>query len=251
MTEPIETFMTYTSDPWAIERTLRFFQAAFWTASLIGPATYTPQADHSKAQIHFARRFYRAFKWADCWYAVFTKPETDYGALHENVRMLKDSTLGMYLFLDMIVLPTAVGAVDERLLAAWVEDLTGVSGGSYVIEHTGMVCWFYAVLLSIVLGLLELSTSPAAPETTSEKNQKKTDGKAVAQKGAAVRKPGKPTSAIVKDIVCNSLDLIIPGTIVGYFKIDPVYVSIGMMASSLITMRDTWNRIYAEKERNT
>lgn len=255
MTEPIETFITYTADSWALDRTLRFFQAAFWTTSLIGPATYAAQSVRSVGSIHLTRRFLRAFKWAECWYNVFVTPDVDYGALHENVRMLKDSTLGVYFLLDMLVLPVAVGAVGQDLLASWVEDFTGVDGGVEVVEHTASVCWFYAIVLTLVLGVLELGQAPSGKGevvVVEEKKKKKGEEKAVAKKDSkavGVKKLGKPRSAVLMDLFLNGLDLLIPGTAAGYLKVNPVYVSIGMMTSSLITMNGIWRRIYTEKER--
>lgn len=249
--EPVDTLIAYTNDAWAIERTMRFFQASFWAASLIGPSTYVIQAGHSKAQIHLARRFFRAFKWAECWKAVFSAPEIDYGAVHENVRTLKDSTLGMYFFLDMMVLPTALGAVDGSVMDEFVENMTGVKGGGSVIEHTAAVCWFYAILLSIVLALLELGgPPPAAPKkAVSEKGEKK-GGKKGAKKDAAAppAAKAKPTSAVVQNLLTNSLDILIPATGVGYMNLDPIYVALAMATGSLITMTSIWRRIYAEKE---
>lgn len=249
--EPVDTLIAYTNDAWAVERTMRFFQASFWAASLIGPSTYVIQAGHSKAQIHLARRFFRAFKWVECWKAVLSAPEIDYGAVHENVRMLKDSTLGTYFFLDMLVLPTALGAVDGSVMDDFVENMTGVKGGGSVMEHTASVCWFYAILLTIVLALLELGSPPPAPKrAVSERADKKGSGKKGAKKDAT--SPGaaktKPTSAVVQNLLTNSLDLLIPATGVGYMSLDPVYVALAMAASSLITMASIWRKIYAEKE---
>lgn len=250
--EPLDTLIAYTNDAWAVERTMRFFQASFWAASLIGPSTYVIQAGHSKAQIHLARRFFRVFKWVECWKAVFTAPETDYGAVHENVRMLKDSSLGMYFFLDMMVLPTALGAVDGSVMDAFVEDMTGVKGGGSVIEHTAAVCWFYAILLSIVLALLELGSPPPAPKkAVSEKGEKKGSSKKGAKKEAAAAPPvakAKPRSAVLQSLLTNSLDILIPATGVGYMSLDPIYVALAMATGSLITMASIWRKIYAEKE---
>lgn len=251
MTEPVETLIAYTSDSWAIERTLRFFQASFWTASLIGPDNYVAQASHSQSQIHLARRFYRAFKWVDCWTSVFSTPERDYGAVHENMRMLRDSTLGLYFFLDMLVLPTALGAVDDKLLTTWVEDLTGNKGGMFAIEKTATSCWFWAIVFTILLAILELGSAPAVPkQAASEKGEKKGSNKITTNENAASpATKARATSAIATDLFTNTLDLLIPANALGYVEVDPVYVSIGMATSSLITMSAIWRRIYAEKER--
>ncbi|ETN36822.1 uncharacterized protein HMPREF1541_07809 [Cyphellophora europaea CBS 101466] len=256
MTEPVETLIAYTNNFYAVERTLRFFQASFWTASLIGAEGYQAKATHSKAQIHLARRFLRTFKWVDCWTNIFLGPRSEYGAVHENVQMLRDSTLGMYFFLDMLVLPSALGAMDESWLSFFVEDMSGVKGvGIGPLEHTAGVCWFYAILLSIVLGALELVTTPAKkPEKAAAKRKPEKGTSTAVEKKAATEPPsttGKATPTIVRELITNSLDIIIPATGVGYLSLDPVYVSIAMAASSLITMNAIWSRIYADFERSS
>lgn len=247
--EPVQTFVAYTGDAYAIERTLRFFQATFGAlASLSTDVAYATHSNLARANIHIARRFYRAFKWIDCVYEVFAAPKFDYGGLHENVRMLKDSTLAMYFFFDMLILPTAVGYARTDWLDGFIEEMTGVRGpGNATLENTALTCWFYAILLSITLNLIELSHTPAKP--ASAEKDVKTNGKFDGTKTPAARKERlKSTSMSARELICNVLDLAIPGVAVGYVKLDPTYVHIAMATSSLITMNAIWNRIYAEKE---
>jgi hypothetical protein len=253
MAAAIQTFIAYASDAWAVERTLRLFQASFWLLSLTGPATYIPQAAHAKAKIHLARRFFRCFKWVESWVAVFTS-SSDVGSLHENLMMLRDATLGLYYFLDMLVVPTAVGAVEERTMQGWMEGAIGVKGGVSWLERTVSVTWFYAIALTLVLLVLELTSAPSTPEpTSSEKGKKNGSGKEVAKAEPKTKSAMKrmSTPALATALFNNSLDLLIPGSAVGYVKFDSVYVAIGMITSSLITMQGIWRRIYAEKSRST
>lgn len=249
--EPLQTFVAYTGDAWAIERTLRFFQATFGIlATLTTDATSAAHSNLARANIHLARRFYRAFKWVDCAYEVFKDPRYDYGGLHESVRMLKDSSLLMYYFFDMLILPTAIGFARKDWLDSWIEEMAGVRGpGNETIENTALTCWFYAILLSITLGILEISHTPARP-TPAPKSEKSPSSKGKSSKKAdpANNEPRlKPTSTTVKELICNILDLTIPGTAIGYVKMDPIYVHIAMATSSFITMNTIYNRIYAEK----
>ncbi|KPI36350.1 uncharacterized protein AB675_7355 [Cyphellophora attinorum] len=232
--EPVQTFVAYTGDAYAIERTLRFLQATFGVlASLSTDVAYVTHSNLARANIHLARRFYRAFKWMDCVYEVFAAPKFDYGGLHENVRMLKDSALAMYFFFDMLILPTA---------------MTGVRGpGNATLENTALTCWFYAILLSITLNLIELShisTKAASAEKDVKANEKSHGTKSPVAKKERL----KSTSTSARELICNVLDLAIPGVAIGYVKLDPAYVHIAMATSSLITMNAIWNRIYAEKE---
>lgn len=254
MTEPVDAFIGFFNDFTGVEKTLRFGQAAFGIASTIDKTSYSPRANLAKANIHLARRFFRAFKWVDCWVQVFTVPEVDRGGLHENIRMLRDSTLGMYFFLDMLMLPSELGAADETWLNDWAENMTGIAGlGAQPIVHSALVCWFYAIALTIVLCLVELYHGPpktSRPNTkTSGKSPKKGTGKVVAKKNEQPPSATpKATSLILRELIGNCCDILVPATAVGYIKLDAFYVFLAMATASLISMNTIWRRIYAEKE---
>ena len=251
--EPIQTFTAYTSDAWAIERTLRFFQATFGIlAELSSDVKSAAHSNAAKANIHLARRFYRCFKWVDCSVEIFSHPKYDYGGVHESVRMLRDSALMVYFFLDMLLLPSEVGYARPGWLGGFIEDTIGIADmGNAPIEHTALTCWFYAILLSITLGILEISHTPATPTAAGSKKSEKgstSKEKAVTKKGnAAIMNRTKPQSTVIRELIGNVCDLVIPGVAIGYVKIDPIYVYIAMATSSLLTMNGVWNRIYAEK----
>lgn len=169
--------------------------------------------------------------------------------------MLRNSTLAMYFFLDMLVLPSEIGYADPMWLGAFVEEMTGVAGlGNEPVSNTALYCWFWAIFLSIVLNFLELSHTPPkaekAAEKVSEKGSKSPTTRSMAKKEdvAKIQPKLKAKSSVVQELICNSLDIIIPGSAVGYFKVDSIYVSLAMATASLITMNSRWNKIYAEKE---
>jgi hypothetical protein len=291
MTEPIETFIAYTNSFPALERTLRFLQASTGLTAQLSdvPATATRFA-HARDQLHLTRRFFRCTKFVDTWAEVLGYGDdgsltAQFGSAHENLRMLRDSTLGLYFFLDALVLPTALGVVGDEWLQFFIETVTSTEGVKIVpLEKTATVCWFWALVLSVFIAGMEVYMSrgqlseealaksgeggevvEVAAKATPKKGGKKGKGKA-GEKGQADDEKAtagkeveayadgktaakvKPIGWSIRELICNSLDVLIPGTAAGYFRLDPVYVSIAMGASSFISMMTIWKRIYREKE---
>jgi hypothetical protein len=291
MTEPFETFVAYTNSFPALERTLRFLQASTsLTAQLSETPATTTRFAHARDQIHLTRRFFRCTKFVDTWAEVLGFGDdgsltAQFGSAHENLRMLRDSTLGLYFFLDALVLPTALGVVGDEWLEFFIETVTSTDGVKMVpLEKTATVCWFWALVLSVFVAAMEVYMSrgqlseeelvpsrddevvvEVAAKTTPKKGGKKGKGKAGEKDLVDDEKPAtgkeveayadgktafsvKPIGWSIRELICNSLDVLIPGTAAGYFSIDPAYVSIAMGASSFITMLTIWKRIYREKE---
>lgn len=115
--------------------------------------------------------------------------------------------------------------------------------------------WFYSLAVSVLLGIYDLfmlDSSPATAEPViSEKAKGKVTVKSGGKKASAVieAKPAAQNQnalkrqAILKGIVADSCDLLIPGSIVGWIPIDPVPVGIAGSLSAILGGSDAWARV--------
>jgi peroxisomal biogenesis factor 11 (PEX11) len=100
--------------------------------------------------------------------------------------------------------------------------------------------WFYSLILSLCCSLWTLSARSnnsnrrsSSDHPTAEKTQqpqRKSD-----------EKEKQPSSApVVKQIVVDSFDLLIPGAFVGWIAASPVQVGLATIISTVVTARDIW-----------
>lgn len=122
--------------------------------------------------------------------------------------------------------------------------------------------WFYSLAVSVVLGvyeLLVLSFASVLPNATDKphENEKAAQAKITVKSGgkeSTVVVQPKTTSvaqdlratrrqALVKQIVADSCDLLIPGAVVGWVPLGPVPVGVAGSISAVLGGSDVWARV--------
>ena len=207
--------------------------------------------------MHPARRFFRLFKWIDCWniaYSQFdSKSDANDGkinvkraqapqdSLHFLLVFAKWSLLGVYLFLEMFTIVDAVtGTWRPWAVTAQLESLK---------------LWFYALSVSVVLDLYEifvvypeLATSPAtkpgaaAEKPASERARENKNEEANPDTQAVSTRAAK-RRALYRQLVIDGCDALIPGATVGWLGLDPVTVGAVGTISAIVGGSDAWVRV--------
>jgi hypothetical protein len=104
--------------------------------------------------------------------------------------------------------------------------------------------WFYALSLSLLGSIWAVffsagSQSPASPsssnkETLSEKEKQQQ------QQPQQQQRSGKNLTPIVKRIVVDGCDLLLPGSFLGWIGASPMQVGVAMVVSTLVASQDIW-----------
>ncbi|EXJ86130.1 hypothetical protein A1O1_06500 [Capronia coronata CBS 617.96] len=209
----------------------------------------------AKNQFALARRYLRLFKWIDCFtvahaeYQAYgnTPPrpndEKEQKASGDNVRILlsvlKWSFLGIYLFMEMFTITNALS-------------ITSYSWGP-ALQIEALKFWFYALAVSVVLGIYDLSLLASSSVSTRErKDDSPTTRTPNDEKKPTTQSTNPPSSevqtsakrrAVCKQIVIDGCDLLIPGAVVGWVPLDPVTVGMAGSISALLGASDVWARV--------
>jgi hypothetical protein len=81
--------------------------------------------------------------------------------------------------------------------------------------------WFYAICMSLMSSFLTLFFAPG-------------------EKAAKVKRQQRDVSPMVKRIVVDGCDALIPGSFVGWIGANPTQVGAAMVVSTLVASQDIW-----------
>ncbi|GAB7340235.1 hypothetical protein MBLNU457_6700t1 [Dothideomycetes sp. NU457] len=212
----------FLNDAAALEKTLRFFHAVSQIFEVVSTTT-TAAVAFTKAKNHIAvsRRFFRLHKWIDCWTVAQAQASTDQDDIRKILSVAKWSLLGMYFFLEMTTITNVMGITAYD----WAD----------TAQLEALKFWFYAIAVSIVLTLYGIVFA------TSRRSKKGTSSNKRSKDKMRIRQPG-----LYLDLVVDVLDLVIPGSAVGFIALDKVTVGIAMAVSSLIAGKRMWDRVQAQ-----
>lgn len=116
------------------------------------------------------------------------------------------------------------------------------------VQHEANKCWFYALVVSIVLAGFELILLSQGPtkEDITEKSEKK-DKKKAKPKASALEKVSKPArSKILMQLIIDCCDLLIPGAAVGWTSAPlaaPLVVGVASTISTTVAGTQIWKRV--------
>ncbi|KIW13098.1 hypothetical protein PV08_08285 [Exophiala spinifera] len=260
----LQSVARYTNDAVGIEKALKFVQSFSQVAEVMFASTPEELARWAmaKEQANIGRRYFRIVKWIDCWTTAYNllttynspsastgdeKPQknnnnSNQDAIRVTLMIAKFSLLGIFLFMEMFCIADAMHITHN----SWAPGL----------QFESLKFWFYSLAVSIVLGLYDLfmldsSAAHAEPPAVSEKTKAKvtvrTGGKeastVIEHTPAPQNQNAHKRQAILKNIVADSCDLLIPGSIVGWIPIDPVPVGIAGTLSAILGGSDAWARV--------
>ncbi|KAF2495078.1 hypothetical protein BU16DRAFT_617949 [Lophium mytilinum] len=174
------------------------------------------------------RRLFRFFKFIGC-FAKGLKPSGNPTDVLEMIERLKWSSMGLFIMIE-----------DTTLLNAM--DVWTVPWASAVFGEA-MKFWFYALFLSIVQNVIRLSRAiTAAPidqkSSVSEKNEK--GAEAITETKHPVG--NEQTLQLVKLIMLDIFDIMIPGAATGWFRVGKLILGIAALISTLCRLSVIWNR---------
>ncbi|KAK5053907.1 hypothetical protein LTR84_001869 [Exophiala bonariae] len=251
----LESIAKFSNDAVGLEKTLKFSQfSSHVIAALSTTSVEATRWNATKGHINTARRFFRLFKWIDCFNAAQAqfsapaptpkikptastseKPEkavvTPAPFESSNIKILltvsKLSLLGLYLFMEMFVITDVIGLTTY----SW----------SGPLQLEALKVWFYSLAVSILLGLYELSTLPNSSNSALE-------AKKATKSAAASTPPGQDAvqakrHAIYKQLIVDLSDIIVPGHVAGWFPVDTVTVGIAGSISGLLGAHSAWERV--------
>lgn len=98
--------------------------------------------------------------------------------------------------------------------------------------------WFYAMCTAIARTVSDLLLGPAAPSTQNESVDEK--GKEEASGNSPTLKSVPSTVSLFNRLVIDSLDLIIPGSLLGWIPVGDLGVALGMLTSTILVWPTAW-----------
>ncbi|KAH1669698.1 hypothetical protein KXV65_004776 [Aspergillus fumigatus] len=228
----IKQFSNFTRTGAGLEKTLRLIQAL---ATIIIETSIDNETvrtwSTAKSQLALTRRFFRFFNFLDCFEQVFallgsSSSSSSSSSVAEGfpttlIELGRWTCLGLYFVLE-----------DCTILHAM--DVYPVSWNEPVIVEAYKF-WFYALALSIVgalWGLVFASFSTSASAGKAQRHAKK--GKSSKERQAEGSGP------LMKRIVVDGCDLLIPGVFLGWIQVSEVVVGMAMVVSTLVAGRDIW-----------
>lgn len=107
--------------------------------------------------------------------------------------------------------------------------------------HEANQFWFYALSLSLagtLWGLLfpAVEHNPSLQQTRDQKNQQQTGS----EKAVSAAQRSTPSRPLLKQIVVDGCDLLIPGSLLGWIPSGDLAVGLGIVISTLLTGQEIW-----------
>lgn len=96
--------------------------------------------------------------------------------------------------------------------------------------------WFYALSLSLLGAIYALLSPPKASKSQDEKKKK-------GKKTETAAPTTVNSSALVKQIVVDSCDLLIPAELLDWYPTGDLVLGVTMVLSTLLTGQDIWSRV--------
>ena len=98
--------------------------------------------------------------------------------------------------------------------------------------------WFYAVCIAITRTVLDLLSSPEAPNTRVNSTGKKEKEKASVSPTSS--KSASTFMCLLKRLLIDLLDLTIPGSFLGWIPMGDMGVAAAMLASTILVWPTAW-----------
>ncbi|GIC88046.1 PEX11 domain protein [Aspergillus udagawae] len=225
----IKQFSNFTRTGAGLEKTLRLIQAlaTIVIETSIDNGTVTTWST-AKSQLALTRRFFRFFNFLDCFERVYdllgsssaTGSRTGADGFPTTlIELGRWTCLGLYFMLE-----------DCTILHAM--DVYPVYWNKPVLVEAYKF-WFYALALSIVGALWGLLFAPGSASVGKAQQDEKKGG------SSKERKDGG-SGPLMKRIVVDGCDLLIPGVFLGWIPVSELVVGMAMVVSTLVAGRDIW-----------
>lgn len=98
--------------------------------------------------------------------------------------------------------------------------------------------WFYAICVAIARTVSDLFLGPVAPGTQNGSTNEKEKEKEPSPSSSS--KPSPSTTSLLNRLVIDSLDLIIPGSLLGWIPVSNWTVALAMLTSTILVWPTAW-----------
>ncbi|KAG7112514.1 hypothetical protein HYQ44_010709 [Verticillium longisporum] len=258
----IEQFICFGTDIFGLERLLRGVQAIFQiflAYPLLLPALYpfftasappSPRLtaltlDPLKAQVNITRRAMRTFNFARSFstaYALLARAVADPQPLAVHLDIIASSLMGVFSLLETITLPDMLGVPGAALFG---------DARAAAINVEAQRFWFCALACAVLSGAVKIANlvgEPVpGPAPAPEGGEDWKDERERLRRGVAARKAHRAgvrrkVRALLRRMAADSLDLVIPGSVVGWIASEPGTIGTVMLCTSVLTGLDVWER---------
>ncbi|OJK02221.1 hypothetical protein ASPACDRAFT_114930 [Aspergillus aculeatus ATCC 16872] len=236
------------------EKTLRLIQALCLVALEIGSldSITTKRVSAAKSQLALIRRCIRFWNFLDCFNRVSSLLGQDAPNSRKKghaaaaaasptgflwlLEVAKWSCFGVYFLLEDLTLLHAA----EIYPVPWAKTVT--------VE--AFKFWYYALALSLFGAVWEWysgggagSVGKGVKKVGGKRGGAGAAGKAKGRAGAGAAASRVDTSTLLKRVVVDGCDLLIPGTYLGWMGVGPLGVGVGMVVSTVVSLREIWRSV--------
>ena len=215
-----------------------------------------------RQRLDLGRRYFRVFRFLECFHGAQKLSASLSGSGKQKPAWVQADVwldlfgrtfCGMYLLLEM---STVVDYMQIEGLGVWGperRDKVNVEAQRF---------WFLTLACAIASGILQIvalllayppSSAPAAAGG-AEPVREKTSGSAAADDEKKMSENATQSNVeeanvrrrkfyrLGKTLVSNAIDIVIPGSIVGWLDVDPGTIGVAMFVTTILTTMDVWNR---------
>ncbi|KAJ5914943.1 hypothetical protein N7504_003826 [Penicillium tannophilum] len=217
-----------------LEKTLRLIQSVAQIAAVFTVGSTAVQLTTAKLQLALTRRFFRFFGFLQSFERVSTLlTNGGIGSVAGWIDLAKWTCFSLYFVLEDLTILHAMGVY----AVPWEER----------VMREANTFWFFAISFSLVGSVYALLFSGAAEQQTKSKNSEKkiNEKTGEAEKVAEVEKPapGVNTSFLMKQIMVDGCDILLPVTLLGWYHPGDLVVGGTMVLSTLLTGSSIWAQV--------
>ncbi|KAI5459257.1 peroxisomal biogenesis factor 11 [Mariannaea sp. PMI_226] len=262
MATTYEHFVVFGTDLVGLERIMRLFQAACsllisYPLLLASVLPNKPEAILAaktvgftalRNQINVSRRFVRLFRFLDTLNAGFDAYVAPQKSIEVWLDVISKTSLGLFGMIETMTLIDLLGIENLEIFGPL---------RSKEIDYQSQYLWFFGLATSVLISLIKLSNINVPPveekptKTISEKeaSEKKDTKKKAAADAEEEEKRQKEISAkkkvLLRALVSDVIDILLPGSAIGWVNISGGTVSSAMFFTTLTTGWAAWDRVGA------
>ncbi|KAJ5175802.1 uncharacterized protein N7482_001679, partial [Penicillium canariense] len=218
-------FSRFVNSGAGLEKTLRLIQSVALIAAVFTGGSTAVRFTTAKLQLALTRRFFRFFGFIGSFQHVSALLKKEgLGSVPGWLDLAKSTCFGLYFLLEDL---TILHAMDVYRVP-WEER----------VMREANTFWFYALSFSLAGAVYGLLFSGSGGQASQVKDQKEK-----AEAVAVVKTDAPDTSDLVRQIVVNFCDLLIPAKFLGWIPTGDLVLGVTMVLSTLLTGREIWKRM--------
>ncbi|KAJ5758502.1 hypothetical protein N7520_005658 [Penicillium odoratum] len=209
-----------------LEKTLRLIQSVAQIAAVFTIGSTAVRLTTAKLQLALTRRFFRFFGFLQSFEQVSTLLTSGgIGSVARWLDLAKWTCFGLYFVLEDLTILHAMGVY----AVPWEER----------VMREANTFWFYALSLSLAGSVYSLLFSGAAEKIKSKDGKKEKNNEKTVEKPA----PRVDTSVLMKQIVVDGCDLLLPVSLLGWYHPGDLVIGGTMVLSTLLTGSRIWAQV--------